>query len=337
MLILSRRAFLGGSLAAAAWGQQPEISAFDLSLLDDGPTPLESFFVREHFPMPKVSAHGWTLPFSGAVAAPFEISYDDLVRSPRTTLPVTVECAENPAGGGLVSHAEWTGVTLGSLLERAQPAADARAVRFVGADSYSRSIPLDKALHGDTLIAHVMNGERLPEKHGFPMRAVVPGWYGMDAVKWLQRIEVLNADDSALMTRDYVRLTRSMLLGMRPAGRITAMNVKAVFSRPVDGAILSGRTFIMRGAAWAGENRVRLVEVSADGGTTWAAAHLSGETQPYAWLHWDYDWKAPGPGMHELVVRAHDEAGRSQPAERAGDRGDDYEQDSWQRVRVMVS
>jgi DMSO/TMAO reductase YedYZ molybdopterin-dependent catalytic subunit len=182
-----------------------------------------------------------------------------------------------------------------------------------------------------------MNGERLPEKHGFPMRAVVPGWYGMDAVKWLQRIEVLNADDSAGMTRDYVRLTRSMLLGVRPAGRITAMNVKAVFSRPVDGAILAGRKFTVRGAAWAGENRVRSVEVSADGGKSWSAAHLSAEAQRYAWVHWDYDWKAPGPGMHELAVRAHDEAGRGQPAERAGDRADDYEQDSWQRVRVMVS
>jgi DMSO/TMAO reductase YedYZ molybdopterin-dependent catalytic subunit len=178
MLILSRRAFLGGSLAAAAWGQQPEVSAFDLSLLDDWLTPVESFFVREHFPAPKVSAHGWTLQLGGAVAAPTEIAYEELVREPRKALPVTLECAENPVGGGLVSHAEWTGVTLDSLLQRAQPLSEARAVRFVAADGYARSIPLAKARHADTLIAHGMNGERLPEKHGFPLRAIVPGWYG---------------------------------------------------------------------------------------------------------------------------------------------------------------
>lgn len=340
ILILSRRAFLGGSLAAAAWGQQaapqPEISAFDLSLLDGWLTPRESFFVREHFPQPKVSAHGWMLQVSGAVATPTEISYDDLLREPRNTLPVTLECAENPVGGGLVSHAEWTGVALIALLERAQPSAEARAVRLVAADGFQRTIPWEKAAHADTLIAHGMNGERLSEKHGSPLRAIVPGWYGMDSVKWLQRIEVLTEDDSATAGRDYLRLTRSMLLGVRPAGRVTAMNVKAAFSRPVEGAILIGRRFTVRGAAWAGVNRVRSVEVSVDAGKSWGAARLETEPQPYAWTHWTYDWKVPGPGMHELVVRAADDAGRAQPAERARDRADNYEQDTWQSVRVTV-
>jgi DMSO/TMAO reductase YedYZ molybdopterin-dependent catalytic subunit len=340
MLILSRRAFLGGSLAAAAWAQQPapqpEISALDLSLLDAGLTPRESFFVREHFPQPTVSAHGWTLQVNGAVATPAEISYDDLLREPRKTLPVTLECAENPVGGGLVSHAEWSGVALSSLLERAQPAAEARSVRLVAADGFQRTIPLEKAAHADTLLAHVMNGERLPEKHGFPLRAIVPGWYGMDSVKWLQRVEVLNEDVNTATGRDYLRLTRSMLLGVRPAGRVAAMNVKAAFSRPAAGAILTGRKFTVRGAAWAGENRVRSVEVSVDAGKSWDPARLESEAQPYAWTYWAYGWKAPGAGMHELVVRAGDEAGRVQPAERARDRADNYEQDSWQSIRVTV-
>jgi DMSO/TMAO reductase YedYZ molybdopterin-dependent catalytic subunit len=338
MLILSRRAFLGGSLAAAAWGQQPEVSAFDFSLLDDWLTPTESFFVREHFPLPKVTAHGWTLQLGGAVSAPFEITYEDLLREPRKTLPATLECAENPVGGGLVSHAEWVGLSLDSLLERAQPAPEARAVRFVAADGYQRSIPLAKARHADTLIAHGMNGARLSEKHGSPLRVVVPGWYGMDAVKWLRRIEVVTSeDDNPAASRDYVRQTRSMLLGVRPAGRIAAIAVKAAFSRPVDGAILISRLFTVRGAAWAGENRVRLVEVSVDGGKSWGAAKLASEPMPYAWVHWAYDWKVPGPGAYELVVRASDDAGRTQPAERARDRADNYEQDSWQTVRVTVT
>ncbi len=335
MLILSRRAFLGGSLAAAAWGQQAETSAFDLSLLDEGPTPAESFFVREHFPAPQVSAHGWTLQISGAVGTPFEISYDDLVAAPRTALPVTLECAENPIGGGLVSHAEWTGVALSSLLDRAQPLGEVRTVRFVAADGFTRSIPLSKAKHADTLLAHALNGDRLPEKHGFPLRAIVPGWYGMDSVKWLQRIELTAEEPPA--SREYTRLTRSMLLGVRPTGRVTAMNVKASFSRPVDAAILIGRQFIVRGAAWAGENRVKSVEVSVDGTKTWAAARLSEEPRPYSWVHWEFDWKVPGPGVQELSVRATDDAGRSQSAERAQDRADDYEHNSWQTIRVMVT
>jgi DMSO/TMAO reductase YedYZ molybdopterin-dependent catalytic subunit len=338
MLILSRRAFLGGSLAAAAWGQQPEVSAFDLSLLDDWLTPVESFFVREHFPAPKVSAHGWTLQLGGAVVAATEIPYEELVREPRKALPVTLECAENPVGGGLVSHAEWTGVTLDSLLERAQPLSEARAVRFVAADGYARSIPLAKARHADTLIAHGMNGERLPQKHGFPLRAIVPGWYGMDAVKWLQRIELLTAEeDNPSMARDYVRRTRSLVLGVRPAGRVSAMSVKAAFSRPLEGAIVVGRQFTVRGAAWAGENRVRSVEVSLDGGTSWGPARLLSEPLPYAWVQWTYDWKVTQPGIHALTVRATDDSGRSQPAQRARERADEYEHDSWQTVRVMVT
>jgi DMSO/TMAO reductase YedYZ molybdopterin-dependent catalytic subunit len=208
----------------------------------------------------------------------------------------------------------------------------------VAADGFARVIPIAKARHVDTLIAHGMNGERLPDKHGFPLRAVVPGWYGMDAVKWLQRIEVVTSEDEGpSASREYMRLTRSLLLGVRPIGRVSSMNVKAVFSRPVEGAIIIGRKFTVRGAAWAGENRVRSVEVSADGGKSWGPASLSGEAQPYCWAHWSYDWKVPGPGAHELAVRASDDAGRVQPAARALERVDAYEHDSWQTVRVTVT
>lgn len=287
--------------------------------------------------MPKVSAFGWKLQVGGAVAAPFELPYDDFMKLDRTELPVTIECPENPVGGGLVSHALWTGVSFESLLARAQPSADARAVRLTGADGFSRTIPLAKARHADTMIAHGMNSERLPEKHGFPMRALIPGWYGMDSVKWLQKIEVLAAEDNTPSKTAYVRTTRSLLLGVQPAGKVTAMNVKSAFSRPVDGAILTSRRFILRGAAWAGENRVKSVEVSTDSGKTWSSAALNGDPRPYVWTHWSLDWKIPGPGVHELAVRASDEAGRTQPATRARDRADDYELNSYQTIRVAVT
>ena len=315
-------------------GQEPEISSFDLSLLDEGVTPADLFFVREHFPPPGVSSAGWKLSITGAVGAPFEISFDELVTQARKELPVTVECAENPAAGGLVSHAEWTGASLAALLEKARPGADARFVRLAGADGFSRSIPLAKAMHADTLVVYQMNGEKLPVKHGFPLRALIPGWYGMDSIKWLRRIEVLAGEAPE---QGYVRQVRSLLAGTRSEGPVTAMNVKSAFSRPLDGAILSGRHFLVRGAAWAGENRIRQVEVSLDGGKTWQTALLASAPQPYAWVHWSYAWAIQAPGTYELSVRAADEQGRRQPAARPSDRADGYEWNPAQTIRVTVT
>jgi Oxidoreductase molybdopterin binding domain/Mo-co oxidoreductase dimerisation domain len=177
-----------------------------------------------------------------------------------------------------------------------------------------------------------MNGEKLTASHGFPLRAVIPGWYGMASVKWLRRIELLASDAAR---NDYVRVTRSLLAGTRPAGAVTAMSINSAFSRPLDGAVLSGRRFVVRGAAWAGEARVRRVEVSMDG-KSWQAARLASEPVPYAWVQWSYDWRIHGAGQFDLTVRAEDDRGRSQPAGRASDRADEYERNMWQTVRVTV-
>jgi DMSO/TMAO reductase YedYZ molybdopterin-dependent catalytic subunit len=333
-LLLTRRALLAFSLARALKAEEPEVSNFDFSLLDDWLTPVDLFFVREHFPAPKVSSAGWKLSVTGAVANPLEVGLDDLTSEPRKTLPVTIECAENPVAGGLVSHAEWSGVTLAPLLAKAAPAAEAKSVKLSAADGFSHSIPLAKALHPDTLIVDTMNGEKLPLKHGFPLRAVVPGWYGMDSVKWLRSVEVLTSDPA---DRTYVRQVRSLLMGTRLEGPVTAMNVKSTFSRPVDGAILMGRSFIVRGVAWAGENRVRQVEVSVDGGKSWRIARLNSAPQPYAWVHWSFEWAIGGPGPYELTVRATDDRGRVQPEGRPPDRVDAYEWNACQTIRVVVT
>jgi DMSO/TMAO reductase YedYZ molybdopterin-dependent catalytic subunit len=332
MLLAS--AFARGLAAQQKPPEKAETSSFDFSLLEEGNTPVELFFVREHFPAPSVSSAGWKLSLGGAVSTPLDIPFDDLATQPSKTLPVTLECGENPIAGGLVSHAEWSGVSLASLLAKARPGAEARFVRLSGSDGFSRSIPIGKAMHPDTLIAHNMNGEKLPVNHGFPLRAVVPGWYGMDSVKWLRSVEVLTGDDPA---QGYLRQVRSLLTGTRPAGAVTAMSVKAAFSRPVDGAILAGRRFVVRGAAWAGENRVRQVEVSVDGGKSWRTARLGSGPQPYAWVHWSYEWAIQRAGSYELAVRATDDKGRQQPAERASERVDDYEWNTFQTVRVTVT
>jgi DMSO/TMAO reductase YedYZ molybdopterin-dependent catalytic subunit len=333
---LSRRVFLGSAFAPLLWSAEAESSSFDLSLLDDPTVPAELFFVREHFPAPNTSSAGWKLTIGGAVDKPFDVSYDELTAQPRKTLPVTLECAENGVGGGLVSHAEWTGVPLASLLQRGHGHAEANFVRLSGADGFSRNLPMEKAMHPDSLIVYSMNGEKLPVNHGFPLRAVIPGWYGMDSVKWLRSIEVRREDESMLSLRaPYVRMVRSLFAGGRPSGPVDAIQVKSLFSRPVDGALLTRRRFIVRGAAWAGLHRIREVEVSTDGLKTWSKAQL-GEQRPYSWVLWSLDWTIPGPGRYDLVVRASDDAGHTQLDERAADRADGYEMNAPQRIQVTV-
>ena len=335
-LRLTRRTLLASCLASIAAAQKSEVSSFDLSLVDEGTTPNQVFFVRHHFGEPTV-APGGKLAIRGAVASLLEMSIDDLSGQPQKTLPVTLECAENPVGGGLVSHAEWSGVSLASLLEKAQPRPEARFVRMTGADGYVRTISLAKASEPNTLIAFRMNGEKLPPAHGLPARAIVSGWYGMDSVKWLQRIDLLEHEDTQTPAAfSYRRQVKSLLAGARETDPVTAMNVKSAFSRPVDGAFLTGRRFVVRGVAWAGEQRIRKVELSTDGGKKWHDAKAS-QSQPYAWSHWEYAWTIPAAGEYELIVRATDASGRTQPSERAGDRADGYELNAWQTIRVIVA
>ncbi|MCC6589594.1 MAG: molybdopterin-dependent oxidoreductase [Bryobacterales bacterium] len=318
-----------GSAFAAADSRQAEVSAFDLSLLDQWQTPTELFFIREHFPAPAISAQGWTV----AVAGVGELSFEQLLSMPRKTVPATIECAENPAGGGLVSHASWEGVSVAELMAKAQPKPDTRYLLMTAADGFARAIPLEKAKHPDTLLALRMNGQLIGAQHGGPARMLAPGWYGVDSLKWVRSLEFV-AEMPAL--KGYRRRTRSLLAGVTEGDPVSEVQVKSVFARPLDGAVLSGRKFIMRGAAWAGENAVKGVEVSADGGKSWMAAQLVGEARKYCWVHWQREWKIARAGEHQLVVRAIDDQGRTQPAERPANRADEYEQNHWQRIAVMV-
>jgi DMSO/TMAO reductase YedYZ molybdopterin-dependent catalytic subunit len=210
-------------------------------------------------------------------------------------------------------------------------------VRLTGADGYYREIPLAKAMHSTTLLALQMNGEKLSPAHGFPLRALVPGWYGMDSVKWLRRIE-LRADEDPTLPQAfrYRRQVRSLLAGARETEPVTTINVKSAFSRPLDGAVLVGRRFTIRGVAWAGEHRIAKVELSLDGGKTWRAAVVSSKAEPYTWTQWQHDWMISKAGDYELVARATDDSGRVQPAQRQSDRADPYELNACQLVHVRV-
>lgn len=323
---LTRRVLLASAFAGLLPAQKAEVSSSDLSLVDDVAVPNELFFVREHFPRPDdLSAATWKLSAAGK-----DYSMEEITAKPGKILPATLECAENPTGGGLVSHADWRGVPLASLLP---PDTKALYVKLISADGYSRNIPIAKALHPDTIVAYGMNGEKLPLNHGFPVRAIVPGWYGMDSVKWLRGIELLSTEAPP---QDYVRQVKSFF-GVRAAGPVTAMQVKSVFTRPQEGAILMKRRFMVRGVAWAGENRVSQVQVSVDGARTWLPATLAGGAAAYAWTPWSFEWKIPRAGDYSLTVRAKDDKGREQPPERAAERADSYEWNGWQTLKVTAA
>jgi DMSO/TMAO reductase YedYZ molybdopterin-dependent catalytic subunit len=308
-------------------------------------TPNQRFFIRNHFNTPVIRAGDWKLSLSGLFHSSLEIGFQEILKLRRHSITVTVECAGNGVGGGAVSTATWTGVPLRELLTQAGIQPGVRFVRLAGCDQgrvetageqipFARSIPLDKALHPDTILAFEMNGAPLPDEHGFPLRAIVPGWYGMDSVKWLVSVEALDRQDlTHFMTERYVA-TRLLAVGTerRPLSR---MQVKSLITSPREGEQLPLRTYVIRGAAWAGESEISQVEVTADG-RTWKRAELESPLRPYCWVLWTFVWTPPAPGNYTVVARATDSRGITQPATKDGLRFDQYENDWYQGVRCEV-
>jgi DMSO/TMAO reductase YedYZ molybdopterin-dependent catalytic subunit len=317
------------------------------STLDGFTTPNESFYVRCHFPIPEISASEWRLKVEGEVEAPFEIDYAELLSMESRTIAATLECAGNNRiflepkvkgvqwGLGAVGNAKWTGVPLSAVLARARVKSDAIEVILEGADegevdktprpsgkiSFSRSLPLGKACD-DVLLAYEMNGERLTPAHGFPLRAIVPGWYAMASVKWLGRIIITSKPFNGFyQSLDYTYWDRS---GALPSlAPLAEQQVKAEIARPENGeTIAANSTYRIQGAAWSGEAEITKVEINFDSGATWDETKLLDEPVKNAWRLWEYEWRTPAnPGRQSIVARATDSRGRSQSFERSADRG----------------
>jgi len=183
-----------------------------------------------------------------------------------------------------------------------------------------------------TLLAYEMNGEPLPEDHGFPLRAVVPGWYGMDSVKWLTRIEVLGQPFEGYFQKEEYMAVRSK--GDRQP--VTKMQVSSKFLRPSQSEEIHGKTYRVEGVAWAGENKVAKVEVRIGPSGTWQAANLAAPSASMIWTPWNYEWSVGQPGSYTLEVRATDDQGRTQPDVRDPDRKDSYELNTPARITVSV-
>ena len=345
-------------LASAAHGLARGFSAADLQNVSyplDGIsgsiTPTELFFVRDHFPEAELSLSSWRLKFEGRVASSLELSFADILESPTQKIEAVLECAGNPAIGSAVSNAEWEGVPLATLLARAQVEADARAVMLEGADSgrlnvdvpelpYCQVVPLSKCLRPESLLAFKLNDRFLPRKSGFPVRALFPGWYGMNSVKWLRRIVVLGSSDQAVnfqlsgMNKLYNRVIETKS-GHTEVDRVTELQVRSVISWPMDKARLPLSRYLVRGFAWTGAGVIKEVRMTADGGRTWFPAHIESSPKPYAWVRWKYQW-SPEPGDYLLMSRAFDDAGREQPLTRNPSRKDGYELNFCAPVRCSV-
>ena len=305
-------------------------------------TPTKLFYVRTHFPVPQIDRKDWRLRVEGEVEKPFEIDYDELVKMEARTMPVTLECAGNnrifldpPVKGvqwelGAVGNASWTGVPLSLLLERAGVTSNAREVILEGADEgeledvkaprgkvrFARSIPLTKA-RNDVVLAYQMNDADLTGEHGFPLRAIVPGWYAMASVKWLQRVIVTDRPfNGYYQTLDYAYWKNNELVPL------SVMQVKAEIASPVANETVAANSRVrVRGAAWS-SGEIAKVELSVDGGSTWNEAKLIGESKANAWRLWEFDWRTPTkPGRATLVARATDSRGQTQPVEHDGNRG----------------
>ena len=333
--------------------------ALPLEALAHPITPLGLHYLLIHFDIPLVDESAWKLAIGGLVEQPLTLTLDDVTARPARTLAVTLECAGNgrallsPRGASqpwlyeAVGTAEWTGTPLAPLLREAGLRSGATEVVFTGLDRgvqgdvehlYERSLALDDALRDEVLLAYAVNGQPLPPQHGYPLRVIVPGWYGMTHVKWLQSVTVVGEAFRGWQQEIGYRLQRSEDDAGSPVTRILPRSllvppgIPDFFSRerfvPAGPCVLAGR-------AWSGWGRIERVEVSTDGGVTWSDAGLGDAVFPYGWSGWRFDWDA-APGEHELCCRATDAAGNTQPLEPEWNLGG-YCNNAVHRVRVTVS
>jgi DMSO/TMAO reductase YedYZ molybdopterin-dependent catalytic subunit len=317
-------------------------------------TPVGLHYLLIHYDVPVVEPDAWRLTVGG-----LELSLDDLRARPAVEHTVTMECAGNgrarleprpvsqPWILEAVGTARWRGTTLAPLLEEAGIPDGTVEVLFTGLDrgieggdeqAFQRALALEDAMRGEVMLAYEMNGAPLPPQHGFPLRLVVPGWYGMTNVKWLSRIEFLDEPFAGYQQSWSYRVRQSEdetgepLQRMQPRSLLVPPGIPEFLTR--ERTVAAGEVLI-EGRAWSGLAPVASVEVSADGGSTWAAAELEPSGEPWAWRGFSFRWDA-APGERVLCSRARDEAGNEQPVEPPWNLGG-YANNAVQTVRVTVT
>ena len=322
-------------------------------------TPTGLHYLLTHFDIPVIEPAGWALSIGGRVGHEISLTLEQIRRRPRVTSAVTFECAGNgrarmdprpvsqPWLDEAIGTGEWTGTPLSALLRDVDLSEDAVEIVFTGLDhgidggveqAYQRSLSAQEALRGNVLLAYELNERPLPPQHGFPLRLIVPGWYGMTNVKWLRRIEAVAEPFQGYQQQQAYRMRTADSEVGTPLSR---MMPRALMVPPGVPEFLSRRRYVplgpisLLGRAWSGWGSVTGVDVSTDEGLTWRPARLDGQPSAAAWCGWSFDWEPSGPGDYELRCRAIDSEGNTQPDEPAWNLGG-YSNNAVQRVPVTV-
>lgn len=336
----------------------PENLESPISALYSWQTPNDLFYLRNHLPYPAIDIENWKLSIAREANNVISFSYDELRNMPIISKFVTLECSGNKRGLmepmaqgdqwkiGAIGNAKWTGVPLSYLLDQTGIIQNAKEIVFSGVDvglrpdipgefHFERSLPFEISLLNECMIALEMNDQPIPYKHGFPARLIVPGWYGMAHVKWLDKINVINEPfKGPFQVVDYVYITNEDdYSGATP---VTEIKVNSIITWPSKGEIIKPGVHTVKGLAWAGKQTIDKIEVSTDDGTTWHRARLaSPEHSPYTWTFWEFNWTVNSPGHYFISVRAQDSAGNLQPRQAAWNvKG--YANNSIHKVEVIV-
>ena len=295
-------------------------------------TPVNETFTVAHYNTPSIEAAQWRLSIEGNAGRPLRLTLDELKRRPRVERTVTFECGGNREAimHRMMSTCSWTGASLKDLLDDVRPASDVVEVVFWGADrgeetirtgkyemNFARSMSLADAAASDAILAYEVDGAPLPVVHGFPVRLIVPGWYGVANVKWLDRIELSPRRFlGRFMGRDYVTIAGRQV-GDRveyTETSVTRILVKSMVARVTRPSGPATGPLTVAGVAFTDGTPLDKVEVQVDGGA-WRAARLESQRNPYAWTFWSLDVDALPPGPHTVASRATDRRGRTQPVD----------------------
>jgi DMSO/TMAO reductase YedYZ molybdopterin-dependent catalytic subunit len=281
-------------------------------------TPNDKFYrIDTNIIVPSIDANTWRLNVRGLVRnGPLQFTYDELKAMPSTSEYATLECISNEIDGDLISTAYWKGVSLKSILEKAQVLPRAIYIVFRCSDGYDVGIPLDRGLMDGTILAYEMNGVPLPTEHGFPVRAIVPGLYGMMNAKWITDIELVDKIYEGFWQRrgwanaaKYQTHSKIVFPGDALRNRLVEESSSSA------NAVTVGNKSPIAGIAFAGDRGISKVEVSIDGGNTWQTASIKDPLSTNSWVLWALEWIPQNKGKYNIVVRATDKAGNVQTTE----------------------
>ncbi|HCV23339.1 MAG TPA: hypothetical protein DGN59_07760 [Candidatus Latescibacteria bacterium] len=298
---------------------------------------------------PNIKSENWSMKIDGLVDnAINSLTYADILAMPMQRQVMTMQCIGNWIGGPLIGNAEWGGTRFSDVLNLAGPTSEATYVKFTSVDQCTTSIPIERAMRDNVMLVWEMNGEVLPSKHGYPIRLINPGHYGQKMAKWITHIELINenylgywesksenrpfrwSNDAFATINSRVDAPLSIWDDVRDPGNGGVVYTLQNIRTGPEG------TFLIHGIAMAGERSVERVEVSTDGGTTWNDATTATTSSPNIWVTWVYEWELPIGGKFEVLARATDSEGDTQPMDNAGE--DLYDgQTGWHRVEVTVN